>query len=227
MRTMVRFLAGTLMVMMAAPALAAYDYDICLIAYPQEESVYHYKDSRYFTVGPGHELYDPAFDIDGEVLINSETGEIAWDVYRANVVGFEPSHNDWYGFEIHTSPYHLVIEALSEEPAVYVNILLAFAYVPAGCHPMVRVNGELVDGARFALGDLVVNTQGEDGDWFGKIVVEMSFAGCEGANIWAFSDVNGDLGYDYDEGECTSSYLYHVFVPATESTFSAVKQLYR
>ena len=226
MRNMVRFLAATLLVMVAVPAVA-YDYDICLIAYPQEESVYHYKDSRYFTVGPGHELYDPAYDIDGEVLICAETGEIAYEVYRANVVAFEASHDHWYGFEIQTSPYHLVIEALSPEPAVYENILLAFAFVPVGCHPMVRVNGNLVDGARYALGDLAVNTQDGDGDWYGQIIVEMSFAGCEGANIWAFSDVNGDLGYDYDEGECTSSYLYHVFVPAEESTFSAIKQLYR
>lgn len=199
--------------------------DICLIVFPLEESVYHYKATRYYTVGPGHVFYEEEFDRGGEVLIESATDQIALEIYRANVVGFEAAWGDHYGYEINESPYTLVVQALSDEQAVYPNILLAFLPLPDDCDPAMTVDGVPVVGKRHPLGDLVVDTPDQNGGYFGEIVVEMTFAGCEGVDIWAFSDENGDQHQDSEE--CTSSFLYHLFVPTEESSFSTVKSLFR
>lgn len=220
MRISGKLASGIFLLMVLASVVSA---DICLIVYPQEPCVYHYKASRYYTVGPGHELYDPEYDRGGEVLIEEETGQIPLEIYRGNIVGFEATSGSHYGFEITSSPCHLVVEALSDEPAVYENITLAFLFLPDGCHPDVTINGTVVPNKRHLLGDLLVNQDEGDG-YSGQIDVEMTFYGCTGANIWAFADEDGDLQQDSEE--CTSSYLYHIFLPTEEVSWSAVKSFY-
>jgi hypothetical protein len=66
--------------------------DPCLVVYPDISCVYHYDETEYYTVGPGHPLYDPDYDRGGKVLLETGTDEIDLSIYQApNLSGFEPS----------------------------------------------------------------------------------------------------------------------------------------
>ena len=66
--------------------------DTCLMAYTTGPCIYHYSSLDKYTVGSGHPLYDPLFDLGGEVLIKIDPVDgdgIALDVYQAlGLTGF-------------------------------------------------------------------------------------------------------------------------------------------
>ena len=88
--------------------------DPCLLVYPTSRTVYHYNPCRYYVVTAGHPLYDPAYDIGGEVLIMNRLllpDRIAYEVYQApNLTGFRVAVGEYTGFYYTGRSFDLVVD---------------------------------------------------------------------------------------------------------------------
>lgn len=210
--------------------------DVCLMAYPTGPCEYHYSSLEKYTVGPGDPLYDPLYDLGGEVLIKIDPihGDgIALDVYQApGLTGFVLDEVSQGFFAIGVN-YDLVIDGYSKNPTTFTNILLVFDGVePAGCTPLITVGGQpaLFDaglGYYFPIGDLVVSTPAPVGKSYSDtITLAIDLQLCTGIRVWGFSDENFNLMHDLP-GECFTAFSHDVTVPAQERTWGAVKSLYR
>lgn len=144
-----------------APVLAG--PDPCLMVYTDAYCVYHY-DSTYYTVTVGDPLYDPTCDRGGEVLIEAKTNDIAYEIYQApNLTGFRPSTGGNDGYFSIGNDFNVIVDGFNNAPATNVNILLVFEAEPKWRAPQVYVDGDLVVGDMYAIGDLVVSTPTADG----------------------------------------------------------------
>lgn len=210
--------------------------DACLMAYPTSPCEYHYSSLDKYTVSFGDPLYDPLFDLGGEVLIKIDpiNGDgIALDVYQApGLTGFVLDEVDQRYFAIGVN-YDLVIDGYNEVPITYTNILLVFdGILPDGCTPLITVDGQpaLFDaglGYYFPIGDLVVSTPTPVGNAFSDVVtLTIGLELCIGVRVWAFSDANFNLMHDLP-GECFTAFSHDVTVPVQETTWGAVKSLYQ
>ena len=204
--------------------------DPCLMVYPGNGSVvYHYEPTEYYTVGFGDSLYDAAYDLGGEVLIDINTNVIAYEVYQTpTLVGFkmDSAHQ---GYFINSSYFTLVVDGFSGTPTTYTNILLVFDLIePSGCTPVITINGSpvLFDaglGWYLPIGDLIVSTP--QGIAFSDVLeFNFSWTGCTSLRAWAFADDDFDLFHD--GAECFSAFSHDLTVPVEETTWGAVKSLY-
>ena len=212
--------------LLAAPAsLLA---DPCLVVYPTCQCIYRYDPMEYYTVGPGHELYDPEYDRGGLVLLEIDTDEIDHTIYQAPLLmGFEVSTDGNEGFIFVGTDFDLVLRGWSDTPTTFVNVLLVFDRIlPDGCIPTVTVDGmPLVydNGYVYAAGDLVISTPVHNG-YSDTIVAWITWAGCYGVRMWAFSDenYNGVL----DGGECFTAFSHDATIPTESSSWGAIKALF-
>ncbi|MBI4720555.1 MAG: hypothetical protein HY770_04925, partial [Chitinivibrionia bacterium] len=166
--------------------------DRCLVVYPEALSIYHYDVNEYYTVTYGDPLYDAMYDRGGEVLIDSNSNEIAWDIYQApNLAGFEPSMNGQEGYFTIGNQFNLIVDGFYRQPTTYENIILVFESDPNWCSPVMSVNGVPVAGNTYAIGDLTVSTPTPYGNNYSDIMaLDFSWAGCYGVRIWAYADEN-------------------------------------
>jgi hypothetical protein len=210
--------------------------DVCLMAYPTGPCEYHYSSLDRYTVGPGHPLYDPLFDLGSGVLIKIapiDGDGIALDVYQApGLTGFVLDEVDQGYFSVDVN-YDLVIDGYNLVPTTYTNILLVFDGIqPEGCIPIITVDGQpvLFDaglGYYYPLGDLVVSTPTPVGNAFSDTVIHsIDLQACIGVRVWAFSDSNFNMMHDLP-GECFTAFSHDATVPAQETTWGAVKSLYQ
>ena len=209
--------------------------DTCLMAYTTGPCVYHYSSLDKYTVGSGHPLYDPLFDLGGEVLIKIDPVDgdgIALDVYQAQgLTGFvlDEVNQGYYALGV---DYDLVIDGYSRVPTTYTNILLVFdGFQPAGCTPSIMVDGNpaLHDpglGYYYPIGDLVVSTPAAVGNAYSDTVtLSISVGVCIGFRVWAFSDENFNLAHELP-GECFTAFSHDVTIPVEETTWGAIKTLH-
>lgn len=210
--------------LLAAPALA----DPCLVVYPTANCIYHYDVNEYYTVGPGDALYDPLYDRNGEVLIDLNTMEIAYDVYQApGLIGFAQSTdgNDGYFFTGHD--FDLVIDGFSNAPTTYTNIIVVFEPDPEWCVPLITIDGNpaLFDpglGWYWPVGDLdVVTPTAEGNNYSDTITHSIHFDLCSGMTMWAFADE--DYNLIRTGNECFTAFSHDATVPVTETTWGGIK----
>jgi hypothetical protein len=215
-------------VLMAATAVYA---DPCLMVYPESACTYHYDPVEYYTVGPGDPLYDPVFDRGGEVLIVAGRDEIEYNVYQApNLLGFvADSENQGY-FTLGTE-LDVVVDGFSNAPTTFVDILLVFDRVdPSSCQPTVVVEGQAAVyepglGWYHPVGDLNVSTPTPWGNNFSDTrTLAVTWGGCYGLRIYAFSDENHNRRRD--GGECFSAFSHDTTVPVEETTWGRIKAVY-
>lgn len=202
--------------------------DPCLVAYPDGPCTYHYDPAEYYVVGPSHPLYDPMFDRGGLVLLEIATDGVDLSIYQApQLMGFVEATdgNDGYFFE--GTNFGLIIDGFSNVPTTYTNILVVFdEYVPEWCTPVIYINGYLLSGNVYPAGDLVVETPTEYGNNFSDILtVDVSWHGCFGVHVWAFSDASYNGVRDGEE--CFTAYSHDVAIPVGRSTWGLLKTLYR
>lgn len=213
--------------LVAAPALG----DPCLVVYPTGNCVYHYDINEYYTVTAGDPLYDPMYDLGGEVLIEVLTNDIAYTVYQApGLAGFTPSMYGNEGFFFTGNDFDLTVDGFNNMPTTYVNILLVFEPDPSSCTPIITVDGNpaLYDAALgwyYPIGDLDVSTPTPDGNNYSDTVTfSVHFDLCTGMTIWAFSDENDDLMWT--DSECFTAFSHDSTVPVREKTWGGVKVIY-
>lgn len=201
--------------------------DPCLVVYPVAGSEYHYDINEYYTVTVGDPLYDPMYDRGGEVLIDLNTNEIAYNIYQAgNLVGFEVSTNGEEGYFFIGSYFDLIVDGFSNMPTTYENIILVFEPNPGYCTPTISVNGNPVSGLQYPLGDLVVSTPTADGNNYSdSITLSIQWGGCYGMQMWAFADT--DYNGIADGGECFSAFSHDSTVPTEERSWGAIKAMYQ
>jgi hypothetical protein len=202
--------------------------DPCLVVYPDVACRYHYDPSEYYTVGPGHPCYDPVYDRGGEVLLEIGTCEVDLSIYQApGLAGFEVSYDGNEGYFFTGTEFNLILDGFSNEPTVYENILIMFdRVVPVGCMPEILINGMPVTGFSYPAGDLAVSTPTPDGNNYSDVMMfAMSWRGCYGVHIWAFSDEN--YNGIKDGGECFTAYSHDTTIPVESSSWGAIKSTYR
>ena len=218
-------LAGVL-VLAAGGALKA-DPDPCLVVYPDNPCTYHYDPAEYYTVGPGDPLYDPMYDRGGEVLLTAGTNVIDLSIYQAlHLTGFEPTYDGNEGYFFAGTEFTLILDGFSHQPTMYVNILVQFdEVVPSGCVPQICVDGVWLSGMIFNAGDLVVSTPTPYGNNYSDVkTFEVSWRGCYGVHIWAFSDENHNG--EKDDGECFTAFSHDLMIPVHGSTWGALRSLF-
>jgi hypothetical protein len=209
-------------VSLAVPANA----DPCLVVYPDVPCVYHYDVTEYYTVGPGHPLYDPEYDRGGYVLLDINNDEVDESIYQApGLEGFEPSVDGNDGYVFTATEFGLIVDGFSNHPTTFVNILVVFDdFVPDSCEPDIMVNGEPLDGYVYEAGDLVVSTPTPNGNNYSDTMTfNISWRGCYGVHIWAFSDENGN-GIR-DGGECFTAFSHDAMIPVDGKTWGWIKFL--
>jgi len=219
---------GIVLVLILFPTLGI--ADPCLMVYPAAGNViYHYESAEYYVVGPGHPLYEAAYDRGGEVLIDINTGEIAYEVYQANgLSGFllDEMHQ---GYFLMALDFDISVDGFNNFPTTYTNVVLVFDLIePTGCMPSITIDGNPVLwsaslGWYWPIGDFVVSTP--SGSNYSDIQnYAFSWAGCQTVRIWAFSDE--DFNLHHDGGECFSAYSHDLTVPVKVNTWGKVKSLY-
>ena len=219
------FIAAILVCFTAGAANA----DPCLVVYPDSPCMYHYDINEYYTVGPGHPLYDPMYDRGGQVLIDINDDEIDMSIYQApNLVGFEPSTDGNEGYFFLEKDFTLIIDGFSNAPTTFVNILVMFDdIVPTGCTPSITVEGAPLTGGVHYAGDLVVSTPtGEGNNYSDTIEIMVSWSWCYGIHFWAFSDENYNGELD-QSAECFTAYSHDTTIGVEESTWGAIKSIYK
>ena len=201
--------------------------DPCLIVYPTGSAIYHYDVNEYYTVSSGDSLYDSMYDRGGEVLIDINDNEIAYNIYQSpNLIGFAPSTDGEEGYFFTGGSFDLIIDGFSNQPSTYENILLAFNSDPDWCDAIIYVDGQLVTGATFPLGNLTVSTPTPDGSHYSDtILINVTWSACYGVRIWAFADDN--YNGVKDGGECFTAFSHDGSVPAEEITWGGIKSLYQ
>jgi hypothetical protein len=200
--------------------------DRCLVVYPEAAAKYHYDVNEYFTVSFGDPLYDPLYDRGGEVLIDSNDFEIAYDIYQApNLIGFQPSINGQEGYFSIGNDFKLIVDGFHNQPTTYMNVILVFEPDPAQCVPMIRVDGVLATSSTFPVGDLTVTTPTEEGNNYSDVIsFDISWGSCIGIRIWAYADEN--YNGMRDGGECFTAFSHDLTVPVKEATWGTIKTLY-
>lgn len=205
--------------------------DPCLTVYPDAPCTYHYDPAEYYTVTVGNPLYDAAYDRGGEVLIDANTNEIAYQIYQApNLIGFV-SDSANQGYYTMSLDFGLIIDGWSNQPTTYVNILLVFDQIqPNGCVPTISIDGNppLYDaglGYYYPIGDLAVSTPAQGNSYSDTETFPFSWDGCQQVRIWAFSDA--DYNLVHDGGECFSAFSHDLTVPAKTSSWGAMKMRYK
>ncbi len=205
--------------------------DPCLIVYPDAPCTYHYDPNEYYTVGPGDPLYNPDYDRGGEVLIDANTDEIAYDIYQApNLAGFMMD-SDNQGYYTISHDFGMVVDGWSNSPTTYANILLVFDQIePSGCVPTLLIDGNppLYDvglGLYYPIGDLVVSTPASGGNYSDTMVLPFTWSGCAQVRVWAFADE--DYNLIHDGGECFSAYSHDLVIPVTQTSWGEIKGKYQ
>ena len=230
-------IAATAIVLLACLLISpvAVYADTCLMAYTTGPCMYHYSSLDKYTVGLGHPLYDPLFDLGGEVLIKIDPVDgdgIALDVYQAvGLTGFVLDEVNQGYFSLDAN-YDLVIDGYNRTPTTYTNILLVFdGFQPAGCTPSITVDGQpvLYDpglGYYYPIGDLAVSTPTPVGNAYSDTVtLSIDVAVCSGFRVWAFADENFSLTHELP-GECFTAFSHDVTIAVEETTWGAIKALH-
>ncbi|HSG29304.1 MAG TPA: hypothetical protein VLA34_12555, partial [Candidatus Krumholzibacterium sp.] len=82
--------------------------------------------------------------------------------------------------------------------------------------------GQYVVGGTYAIGDIVVSTPTPFGNNYSDVeVFDVSWRGCYGVHIWAFSDENYN-GIP-DGGECFTAFSHDMVVPVEASSWGVIK----
>ncbi|MBD3179226.1 MAG: hypothetical protein GF417_06325 [Candidatus Latescibacteria bacterium] len=184
----------------------------------------HYDETEYYTVGPGHPLYDPDYDRGGKVLLETGTDEIDFSIYQApNLTGFEPSIEGNEGYAFVGTHFNIIVDGFSNRPTTYPDILLVFDQIqPESCTPTILVNGMEICGNTYPVGDLVVSTPTGNGKHYSDVIpVDITWSGCYGVHIWAFSDE--DHNGIHDGGECFTSFSHDAMIDTEEVSWGEVK----
>lgn len=203
--------------------------DPCLVVYPGNDCIYMYDPGEYYTVGPGHPLYDPEFDRGGEVLIEKGTNEIDHSVYQApNLTKFLTSYDGMEGYFFSGTAFTLILDGFSHDQTIYENIKLVFGFVEkkGGCVPIIIVDGNMLGDLVYPVGDMVVSTPTQRGNNYSDIMTfEVSWWGCYGLHVWAYADEN--YNGRKDGGECFSAFSHDIMIDTEDTSWGALKTLVR
>ena len=202
--------------------------DPCLIVYPTAPALYMYDTSEYYTVGPGHPLYDAAYDRGGEVLLETNTDEIDHTIYQApGLYGFMPSWEGLDGYFFNENPFTIVVDAFSNKPRIFRNVVLVFDwYDRADCDPRITVNGVRIASPVVPIGDIAALTPAANGNNYSDTrELEITWHYCEGLRIWAFADEDFDGARD--GGECFTAFSHDITIGTESSSWGAIKGFYR
>ncbi|MDD4857981.1 MAG: hypothetical protein PHD74_07725 [Candidatus Krumholzibacteria bacterium] len=228
MNTMLKAIMVWLLCTSIIAAGGALKADPCLVVYPDLSCVYDYDPAEYYTVGPGDALYNPLYDRGGKVLLLVGSNEIDLSIYQApNLAGFEASTGGNEGYFFAGTEFNLIIDGFSNRATTYSNILVVFDnVVPSYCMPEIYANGNPITGGLYDAGDLVVSTPTSNGNNYSDTKsISISWHGCYGVHIWAFSDEDQDL--KRDGGECFTAYSHDLTIPVQDATWGSIKELFR
>lgn len=220
-----RFLVFAITGVAAAWALPASAAEPCVLSYPSSSAVFQYDPARYKVVSPGHPDYDDAWAIGNQMLWDTVEERVAKEIYRApQLVGFEPSAEWRSEYVTLRNEFDLTIDGFSTQPRFLGNLMVRFVPEPVSAPVVISVDGNLLDGYLYPLGNLNVTTQVSDG-FSDTLMRSISWTGGTALRIVVFADRN--LNGVYDDGPP----LYTVRaqdnpIPVEATSWGKVKSLY-
>lgn len=215
-------LVATVLMLLASLVTA----DPCLVVYPGGPCIYRYDPTEYTLASPGDSCYDAEYDRGGYVLVEIGSCEIDESIYQApGLEGFEVSIDGNEGYVFIGTDFDLIVDGFSNTPTTFVNILVVFdGFIPDGCYPTIYVDGDLITNMSHPIGDLVVSTPTASGNNYSDtMTLDISWRGCYGLHIWAFSDEN--YNGIRDGSECFTAFSHDMVVPAEETSWSRIKMI--
>ncbi len=199
----------------------------CLIVYPANDCIYMYDPNLYYTVGPGHPLYDPENARNGEVIYRTETNEIDYSIYQApNLTGFMPSIDGMKGYFFSGMSFTLILDSFSGEQEIYKNVKLVFGFKDnrINCRPTVLVNEICLDNLVYSVGDIVVSKTNEQGNNYSETMTfSVTWYGCYSMYVWAYADEN--YNGEKDGCECGTAFSYDITISTEDTSWGAIKML--
>lgn len=202
--------------------------DPCLVVYPGGPCVYHYSPDEYYTAGPGHPYYAAEYDRGGLVLLELGSNEIDYSIYQApGLTGFEESTDGEDGYVFIGTDFELIVDGFYNSPTTFYDVIIVFdRFDPEYCTPVISIDGDEIPGTNYNIGDLDVSTPTAEGNNYSDTATfQVSWRGCYGVHIWAFSDENGNG--EMDGGECFTAFSHDMVVPAAETSWGAIKSIQR
>ncbi|MBN2071157.1 MAG: hypothetical protein JW814_06820 [Candidatus Krumholzibacteriota bacterium] len=200
--------------------------DPCLVVYPGGPCIYHFDPSEYSLAGPEDSCYDAEYDRGGYVLVEIGSCDIDESIYQApGLEGFEVSTDGNDGYVFVGTDFDLIVDGFSNKQTTFVNILVVFdKFVPETCYPTILVDGTVLTESFFPTGDLVVSTPTETGNNYSDTMTfDISWFGCYGLHIWAFSDEN--YNGVRDGGECFTAFSHDMVVPVDKTSWGRIKTI--
>ncbi|HEX6791917.1 MAG TPA: hypothetical protein VF247_11455 [Candidatus Krumholzibacteria bacterium] len=206
----------------AGSALAEPSY----LIYPANvPTVFRYDVGRYDAIEQGQEKFDPSYAIGNVMLWDRVAQRVPVEIYSApQLVGLEPVSGT-SEFVIYVDEFDVIVDGFGTEPRTIGNLCLRFWPYNVMGSAVLTINGVPTNNLVVPLPSMDATTPSGDGFFVGTSLHHVSFIGASAMEIVAFSDKDGDGGY---QGTPAYRIVARHSPVATEATsWGKVKALYR
>ena len=214
-------LALGLVLIQASSAIAEPSY----LIYPANvPTIFRYDVARYELINPDQSKFDPNYAIGNFMLWDRVEQRVPIEIYGApQLVGFEPAVGT-SEFVTYSDEFDVIVDGFGPGPRTIGNLCLRFWPYSAGGTAMFNVDGVATSNLVVPLAPLEATTPIE-GFYTGSSLHHVSWIGAATMEIVAFSDKDGDGGF---QGTPAFRIVARYSPVATESTsWGKVKALYR
>jgi hypothetical protein len=198
----------------------------CLLLYPSAPTVFRYYPARYELVSDGDHRYDPSFDIMGKMLWDAAEHRVPVEIYQApELTGFARSTSGVNEFYVTGSNMSIIVDGFGPAPRQLSDLCLHFAFSPANSNPTILVDGQRVEGLRYVVPRMDVNTPFSSGFYSDVFTINVMWFGALQVDVIVYSDRNGNRSFD--GVPCYRLIMEDHTVGAESRTWGAIKSLYQ
>jgi hypothetical protein len=188
-------------------------------------TVFRYDVSRYELVNPGHDKFDPSYAV-GDYMLWDRVGQrVPVEIYGApQLVGFEPAVGA-SEYVTYADEFDVIIDGFGPGPRTIGNLCLRFWPYTSQGSAVFTVDGVPTSHLTVPLPAIEVATPVLEGFYAGSSLHHVSWVGAAAMEIVAFSDKDGDGGY---QGTPAYRIVARYSPVRTENTsWGKVKSLFR
>jgi len=189
-------------------------------------TVFRYDVNRYEVIGSSQDKYDPSYAIGSVMLWDRVDERVPTEIYNAPMLaGFEPGVTGTSEYVVYSDEFDVVVDGFGVGPRTLGNLTLRFWPYSAMGTTFVSVDGVSGSQLSVSLPAIEANIPLEDGYYTGSGLHHVSWNGAVAMEIVAFSDKDGDNGF---QGTPAYRIVARFSAVASETTsWGKVKALYR
>jgi hypothetical protein len=215
-------LALGLLLIQAGSAMAEPSY----LIYPANvPTVFRYDIARYELIGSDQSKFDPSYAVGNYMLWDRTEQRVPIEIYGApQLTGFEPAVGV-SEFVTHADEFDLIVDGFGTGPRTIGNLCLRFWPHSSRGLAAFTIDGVLTSKLTVPIASIEAITPVTDKFYTGSALHHVSWSGASSLEIVAFSDKDGDDGF---QGTPAFRIVAKYSPVATESTsWGKVKALYR